>query len=725
MPMLPFFGDTIFHHLWNVSWQVCVLAALALLAERMYRDAPPGFRYWLWMLVIVRLVVPLHISITRTMYNPILDSIPVDTAPLTGTIPPAVDAVTHTVTHSGPHMSIAVILGAVWLAGFVFILMYIAVKSIGTYRLLADGTEPVNRADLLDLMTRHAADLGIKRKVGLFACRGDAFSTPAVIGILRPRIILPRATADTWDAREIEPLIVHELVHIRRGDLFANWFQILVHAAFFFHPAVWLANSRIRAAREEICDDLSIARLSEEREWYSRSMIRVGEEFLAHRSFTFAGAGFSEGGNRLGERIGRIMHGNYTPHQRLTALSFVILGAVMTLGAALACEVPPVRVVNTVKPTSPYNTMTQARNIPNIEIKAMYADAADTTGAKKKETPPPTRKKENYLRITVLDDSTFEVGGTRVTKAGLPRAMRDQLPGHGYEFYLDGAVDSLTFMFIMHTSHGVGGYSTFHCAPSISDMLRKAGMLQKPGLMILVDSDSTFIVNGTMIGRSDLDRALGEQMTKFGNDIVISHQRDIPAEVISFVTESAKKAGALDVRTLTQSGTRGKLALPVRIIDNTLFNFGGQYRFVARNDLETALRNELVRTDMRISFIVEPDTPEKTIRMAEEIARRAGANDISCKVVDTKNSYQTGIHVFILDETTVLINDRRVARNDIEKRLRKELQSENQKSAVMILGYPDTPDDLIKYVKEAAKRAGTKEIMFGGNIIRYREALKN
>jgi hypothetical protein len=58
---------------------------------------------------------------------------------------------------------------------------------------------------------------------------------------------------------QIEAVIAHELAHIRRLDCFVNLFQIGVETLLFYHPAVWWVSQRIRAERENCCDDEAIA----------------------------------------------------------------------------------------------------------------------------------------------------------------------------------------------------------------------------------------------------------------------------------------------------------------------------------------------------------------------------------------------------------------------------------------------------------------------------------
>src|SRR6266702_3720162 len=54
-------------------------------------------------------------------------------------------------------------------------------------------------------------------------------------------------------------VIAHELAHIRRFDCFVNLFQIATETLLFYHPAVWWVSQRIRAERENCCDDEAIS----------------------------------------------------------------------------------------------------------------------------------------------------------------------------------------------------------------------------------------------------------------------------------------------------------------------------------------------------------------------------------------------------------------------------------------------------------------------------------
>jgi|GEM_PF-4401757 len=57
---------------------------------------------------------------------------------------------------------------------------------------------------------------------------------------------------------ELESILAHELAHIRRYDYLVNLLQAVVETVLFYHPAVWWLSHRIRAERENCCDDIAV-----------------------------------------------------------------------------------------------------------------------------------------------------------------------------------------------------------------------------------------------------------------------------------------------------------------------------------------------------------------------------------------------------------------------------------------------------------------------------------
>lgn len=101
---------------------------------------------------------------------------------------------------------------------------------------------------------------------------------PAVVGIFRPTILLPAGLARRLAPRELSLVLLHELVHIRRWDVPANWLLALLQAVHWFNPMIWLAFSRARADRELACDE-AVLRLASpaQRSAYGQTLLTLIE----------------------------------------------------------------------------------------------------------------------------------------------------------------------------------------------------------------------------------------------------------------------------------------------------------------------------------------------------------------------------------------------------------------------------------------------------------------
>ena len=102
-----------------------------------------------------------------------------------------------------------------------------------------------------------ARQLHIGRPVRLL--ESGAVGVPTVIGWLRPVVLLPVSALAALSPRQVEAILAHELAHIRRHDYLVNLLQTLVETLLFYHPAVWWLSRRIRAERENCCDDLAVS----------------------------------------------------------------------------------------------------------------------------------------------------------------------------------------------------------------------------------------------------------------------------------------------------------------------------------------------------------------------------------------------------------------------------------------------------------------------------------
>jgi beta-lactamase regulating signal transducer with metallopeptidase domain len=81
---------------------------------------------------------------------------------------------------------------------------------------------------------------------------------PAVVGWMRPIVLVPASVFVGLTVEQIEALLAHELAHVRRHDYLVNLLQTATETLLFYHPAVWWVTRIIRNERENCCDDLAI-----------------------------------------------------------------------------------------------------------------------------------------------------------------------------------------------------------------------------------------------------------------------------------------------------------------------------------------------------------------------------------------------------------------------------------------------------------------------------------
>src|SRR5690606_13027643 len=104
---------------------------------------------------------------------------------------------------------------------------------------------------------------------------------PAVVGCHRPCLLIPLALTQIGSPHHLEPILAHELLHIRRGDLWLGWWQTAVQCVWWFHPLVWWANRSLTRLLERCCDDEVLAELDCAPAHYARSLLSTLE--LKHR----------------------------------------------------------------------------------------------------------------------------------------------------------------------------------------------------------------------------------------------------------------------------------------------------------------------------------------------------------------------------------------------------------------------------------------------------------
>jgi beta-lactamase regulating signal transducer with metallopeptidase domain len=146
--------------------------------------------------------------------------------------------------------------------------------------------------------------LGIGRAVSLI--RSELVKTPIAVGFLKPLIIVPTGAFLQMRPDELECIIAHELIHIRRYDCIVNIFQSIAETFFFYHPAIWWISAEIRREREFAADAAVLAATGRD-VVYAKALANL-EELRHLTNVDVPSIAMAANGGNLMQRIERILN---------------------------------------------------------------------------------------------------------------------------------------------------------------------------------------------------------------------------------------------------------------------------------------------------------------------------------------------------------------------------------------------------------------------------------
>lgn len=152
------------------------------------------------------------------------------------------------------------------------------------------------------LLTQTADKLGLRKLPGI--ALSESISSPAVFGVFRPVLVLPDRSIHSLPQKCIEHILLHELAHIKRGDLLVNTFYMLLQIVYWFNPLLWLIRRRLQHIRE-LCCDATVARILREKTAdYRETILEVTQRYLAgHVESGLGLLGMTEDSSRLLVRL--------------------------------------------------------------------------------------------------------------------------------------------------------------------------------------------------------------------------------------------------------------------------------------------------------------------------------------------------------------------------------------------------------------------------------------
>lgn len=304
-------------------------------------------RCWLWLALAVFLLLPVDFSVKNA---PVQAAPPKDYTLFVGTDKTTIQStdnlfgdmaeksgqspaqvrdtiiqrpVTNPEQKTTRYIPVTTILFYGYLAGAAAFLLYQGVSYALFRRTVRRWKRDVSRADYAAMLSDTARDLGVSAPE-MIVC--EAISTPAVTGLLRPRLLLPH---EHYDVQELRYILRHELCHLKRRDMLLKLVLLAANAMHWFNPVVYLM---LRQADEDIelaCDSAATDGLElPERAAYSRTLLAAVQSSVRALPATTCFGGTVE---RLKRRITNVLGA-----QKKRGLGVVALVLALTLTAGCA-----------------------------------------------------------------------------------------------------------------------------------------------------------------------------------------------------------------------------------------------------------------------------------------------------------------------------------------------------------------------------------------------------
>lgn len=339
--------DALFRLMLEISLPMgLVIALLLLLRPLLKKHYRARWMYWGWLLVAVRLMIPLNLTLPNAPVHIPQPSLSLFyESPQIATPPASTDVQTPTEAQGSSYQSdnitasventhvLPLTVEFVWVAGFCAVLGWELISYARFRRRVKRWRSEEEDGILLARFDALKSELGIKN---LTLARCSAISSPMVTGFLRPTLLLPSGDVP-------EAVLRHELIHAKRHDLWYKLLLVVVRAVHWFNPLVWLMERQAAQDLELSCDEAVVASRDENfRADYGRAILAAvdsgaGKERAPLTSY------FNGGKKAMLERLQSILD---SKAKRRGAVALALVAVLAISASALCVTNPPMQKVN-------------------------------------------------------------------------------------------------------------------------------------------------------------------------------------------------------------------------------------------------------------------------------------------------------------------------------------------------------------------------------------------
>lgn len=267
------------------------ICMILLLKKTVFKEYTQSFNYYIWLIVIFRMILPFKIPI---YLNPDFVINKLSTFSTLNTDEAISDtnnglslsnsANANQIIENAKHLNVNAfeLLSYLWLVITLIIIIYRIFSYLKLKRTLLDLSTDIQAEKINhiynDLLTETKIEKNILLKVS------DYTSVPFGIGIFKSYIILPKID---YEESEITWILRHELMHYKKKDLIYKFLVMAVTSIYWFNPLIYVMNKYINIECELSCDEKILHKCDfNERQNYALTLLNSLKESQSNLNYT-------------------------------------------------------------------------------------------------------------------------------------------------------------------------------------------------------------------------------------------------------------------------------------------------------------------------------------------------------------------------------------------------------------------------------------------------------
>lgn len=248
----------VFYNILYLSIIGSILGIIVLILRKTFdKKISPTWKFAMWLLVLISLLVPFRFTIESRNSHEFLVSSGIDKLEL--------EKNNLIANESGK------IFIYIWLAIMGTIFIYYIITSIVMKKKI--GKDEVKDKRILNILDNCKKQMGVEKKIKLI--KQNYKKVPCIYGLFSTKILVTNEVLEK-DEESLRYIFLHELAHYKRHDLILNKLLIVITAVHWFNPILWYCFKQVRQDMELKADEMVLNKIQKNEEKdYAKTLVRL------------------------------------------------------------------------------------------------------------------------------------------------------------------------------------------------------------------------------------------------------------------------------------------------------------------------------------------------------------------------------------------------------------------------------------------------------------------